>query len=58
LGAKIAFTIILAGLATAIWSRSYWLFLDGRSNSLKLAGGIVFGLGLLALSFLSVAWTG
>ena len=58
LSAKIALTIVLAGLATAIWSRSYWLFLDGRSNPFQLSVWFLVGLGVTVLNFLAVAWTG
>ena len=58
LGAKIALAVLMPGLATAIWIRSYWLFLDGRSNASKLVAAISLGGGLIGLAAFGVAWTG
>lgn len=58
LSAKIALTVILSGLATAIWSRSYWLFLDGKLTCRRMAGAFALGWCLLGFTFLAVAWAG
>ena len=56
LGAKIALTVISAGIATAIWSWGYWKFLDGRSNAIKLSIAALVGLIALGLIPALLSW--
>ena len=56
LSAKIAFTLILSGLATGIFSFVLWESFEGRRNSFDLVLSALLGCGLFALSYVLFAW--
>jgi hypothetical protein len=56
LGAKLAVTIILSGLAAALVARAGWVSYEDRWREFALA--VIGALGLLVLNFMAIAWLG
>jgi hypothetical protein len=56
LGAKVALTIILTGVASGVWLWTLWGFFERRRNAIQLLSSGLIGCSLIGLSFYAATW--